>query len=118
MGGLHTLFSVSVRGPLNAFGYLLVKHCERHGVSLRELTRLAALTSTSRIYYAIRAATGKGRSTPLSEDELVRVSRALKLDVEGAEELVITALLESAPLRLQKYVRRLEALKVQQPKQG
>lgn len=107
---------MAVVGPLNEFGYLLSKHCERQGTSIIAVSRLAGIKGTSRIYYAIRSkhASSKRRATPLSEDELVRLASALKLSVEASEELIITAQLEMVPPRLRKYIRRLEAGKVPQ----
>lgn len=102
---------MSLAGHLNAFGYLLLKHCERQGKTLREIAHLSGLKGTSRIYYAIRPKAPNRRTTPLSEEELVRLAKALHLSVEGEEELVITAQLEASPPRLRKYVRKLEATK-------
>lgn len=102
---------MAVIGPLNEFGYLLSKLCERNGKSIIAVSRLAGIKGNSRIYYAIRskAATVKKRSTPLTEDELLRIAKVLKLPVEGEEELIITAQLEVAPPRLRRYIRKLEA---------
>jgi hypothetical protein len=106
---------VSLTGPLNAFGHLLLKHCERQGKTLRQLSKLAGLKGSSGLYYAIRprGVKRKGgsrlRSTPLGEADLVALSRALRLSVEAEQELVITAQIENAPERLRLYIRQLES---------
>lgn len=107
---------MTVSGPLNEFGYLLSKHCERQGLSIFAVSQLAGITGNSRIYYAIRPKhlSVKKRATPLSEEELVRLARVLKLSVEGEEELVITAQLEVVPPRLRRHIRRLESGNVRQ----
>ena len=101
---------MNINGPLNEFGYLLTKLCERQGKSINGVARLAGFTGNSRIYYAIRRKTSpKQRTTPLTEDELLRLAKALRLSVEAEEQFVITAQLESVPPRMRKYIRRLEA---------
>jgi hypothetical protein len=110
----HSMETVALIGPFNAFGHLLLKHCEQRGLALSQLIERAGLKSPSRVYYAIRPLRSKGdhaatgRATPLTEAEMVTLSRALHLSVEAEEELVITAQLERAPDRLRKYIRRLE----------
>lgn len=101
---------------MNEFGYLLSKLCERQGKSIIAVSRLAGIKGNSRIYYAIRSkhTTAKRRATPLTEDELLRLARVLKLPVEGEEELIITAQLEMVPPRLRRYIRLLEAAKAPQ----
>lgn len=112
----HSVYHVTVIGPLNEFGYLLTKLCERQGKSIIAVSRLAGLKGNSRIYYAIRSkhTTAKRRATPLTEDELLRIAKVLRLPVEGEEELIITAQLEVVPPRLRRYIRELEAVKVKQ----
>jgi transcriptional regulator with XRE-family HTH domain len=89
------LVRVSLKRPLSEFGYLILKFCEQRGLSLNELAKASGLRGTSRIYYAIRIRSEKSRFTPLTEAELHRVSKVLRLDVEGFENLVITAQMEA-----------------------
>ena len=103
-----------LRRPLNEFGHYLLKLCEQRERSIHDVARAARLKGISRIYYAISAKSETARSTPLTEDELIRIAETLKLSVEGQEELIITAQLASAPQRLRRYVRRLEACNLPQ----
>jgi transcriptional regulator with XRE-family HTH domain len=92
----------------NRFGYLLEQLCAQRGITLKGLARAADIKGTSRIYYAIRPKVRGRRSTPLTERELERVAKALRLSVEGSKELYLSAEFEQAGTHLQTYIRELE----------
>lgn len=94
--------------PLNEFGHLLLKHCERQGRTIYDVAKAAKIKGVTKIYFAISQKSPKQRSTPLSDADLERIAKALHLEGEALEELVLTAHLTKAPERLRQYVRRLE----------
>jgi len=99
---------MSLTRPLNEFGHLLLKHCERNGRTIHDVAREAKLKGITKIYFAISVKTKSQRSTGLSEADLVRIANVLNLPAESQEELIITAQLVKAPEKLRQYVRRLE----------
>jgi hypothetical protein len=90
------------------FGEFLLLLCDRSNQSVFEVGLKAGLGSKSRINYAMRPYSGKGRTGRLSEEELRRLANAVHASQDERRLLVLYGLKEHLPPLLKRYVESIE----------